>query len=166
MSEIRNQLKSQSLGAVLPASLLQVGGVIFPDDAAVTDMLDLQQIVQAFRAVHSPSYGQPIAGTNTVIQGGGQGNMLEVTNGNEVVRIDAIHINNTGVAPLTAYIRIGDCPLNSSMDSFNNATMQPNGNAVIIGPFFMDSTDALNAAVTDGTANDLQWSVKYSLVSQ
>ncbi len=167
MSEIRNQLKSQSLGAVLPSSLLQVGTVIFPDDAAVTDMLDLQQIVQAFQAVHSPAYGQPIAGTNAVAQGTGQGAVLSTSNDNEVYRIDSVFLANTGgAAPITAVVKCGDAPINSSMDSLNNAVLQPTGNAIVNGPFFMDSNTALSIAVTDGDANDLEWFVKYSSVAQ
>ncbi len=166
MDEIRNQFKSQTLNSLKASSINTVGGRVFPDAPAITDLEAFKAVVQSWQGVHAPTYGQPIAGTNAVIQGGGQGDILELTDDNEVVRIDAIHINNTGVAPLTAYIRIGDCPLNSSMDSFNNATLQANGNAIIVGPFFMDSTDALNSVVTDGTANDLQWTVKYSKVVQ
>ena len=167
MSEIRNQLKSQSLGKVLPSSILQVGGVIFPDDAAVTNMLDLQQIVEAFRSVHSPAYGQPIAGTSAVVQGTDRGIMLALVNVNEVVRIDAVHIANVGgIDPLTAYIRLGNCPINSTMDSHNNAEIKPNGNAIIYGPFFMDSNTPLDAVVTDGDRADLEWSVKYTMVAQ
>ena len=167
MSEIRNQLKSQSLGAVAPSSILQVGGVIFPDDAAVINMLDLQQIVEAFRSVHSPAYGQPIAGTNAVAQGTGQGSALSTANDNEVYRIDSIFLNNTGAsAPITAILKLGAAPLNSTMDSMNNAVLQPSGNAVTMGPFFMDSNTPLTLAVIAGNADDLEWFVKYSMVAQ
>jgi hypothetical protein len=166
MDEIRNQFKSQTLNTLKASSINTVGGRVFPDAPAITDLEAFKAVVQSWQGVHAPTYGQPIAGTNAVVQGTGQGNILELTNDNEVVRIDAVHINNLGAAPLTAYIRIGDCPINSSMDSFNNAVLQPNGNAIIVGPFFMDSTDALNAVVTDGTANDLEWSLKYSKVVQ
>ena len=166
MSEIRNQLKSQSLGAVAPSSLLQVGGQIFPDDAAVGNMLDFQQIVQAFQAVHQPSFGSPIAGSNAVAEGTGQGTMLQAQSDNEVYRIDTIFLNNTGAAPITAVIRLGTAPINSTMDSMNNQVLQPSGNALIMGPFFMDSITSLGAVVTDGTEGDLEWFVKYSKVSQ
>lgn len=167
MSEIRNQLKSQSLGAVLPSSLLQVGGAIFPDDAAVSNMLDLQQIVKAFQSVHQPAYGQSIAGSNDVAQGTGQGAVLSTSNDNEVYRIDSIFLNNAGgSAPITAYVKLGACTINSSMDSMNNAVLQPAGNAAVMGPFFMDSNTDLSVAVTDGSAGDLEWFVKYSKVSQ
>jgi hypothetical protein len=167
MTEIRNQLKSQSLGDVAPSSLLQVGGAIFPDDAAVTNMLDFQQIVKAFQAVHSLAYGQPIAGTNAVGQGTGQGAMLSTSNDNEVYRIDSIFLNNSGgAAPITAILKLGDAPINSTMDSMNNAVLQPTGNAITMGPFFMDSNTPLTVTVIDGTASELEWFVKYSKISQ
>jgi len=166
VSEIRNQLKSQSLGVVAPSSLLQVGGQIFPDDAAVGNMLDFQQIVQAFQAVHQPSFGSPIAGSNAVAEGTGQGTMLQASNDNEVYRIDSIFLNNTGGAPITAVVRLATAPINTMMNSMNNQVIGPTENALIMGPFFMDSITSLGAVVTDGTAADLEWFVKYSKVSQ
>jgi len=166
VSEIRNQLKSQSLGVVAPSSLLQVGGQIFPDDAAVGNMLDFQQIVQAFQAVHQPSFGSPIAGTNAIAEGTGAGTMLQATNDNQVFRIDSIFLNNSGGAPITAVVRLGTAPINTIMNSMNNQLIQPTENALIMGPFFMDSITSLSVIVTDGTAADLEWFVKYSKVSQ
>jgi len=166
VSEIRNQLKSQNLGAVKASSLLQVGGEIYPDSAAINNMLDFQQIVDAFRSVHQPSFGSPIAGTNAVAEGTDQGTMLQATNENEVYRIDSIFLNNTGAAPLTAVVRLGTAPINSKMDSMNTQVLQPAGNVLIMGPFFMDTITDLGAVVTDGTAADLEWFVKYSKVSQ
>jgi len=164
MSEIRNQLKSQSLSNVEPRSLLQVGGAIFPDDAAVPDMLAFQQIVKAFQSVHSPNYGQPIAGTNAVAQGTNQGTLLQATNDNQVFRIDSIFLNNSGGSDLTVAVRLGLAPINS--DSMGNADIRPDKNALIMGPFFMDSVTSLGVVVTAGNAVDLEWFVKYSEVSQ
>jgi len=167
VSEIRNQLKSQSLGAVAPSSLLQVGGQIFPDDSAIGNMLDFQQIVEAFRSVHQPSFGSSIPGTNAVAQGTGQGAVLSTSNDNEVFRIDSIFLNNSGgAAPITAILKLGDAPINSTMDSMNNAVLQPAGNAITMGPFFMDANTPMTIAVTAGAEADLEWFVKYSKVSQ
>jgi hypothetical protein len=130
-------------------------------------MLDFQQIVKAFQAVHSLAYGQPIAGTNAVGQGTGQGAMLSTSNDNEVYRIDSIFLNNSGgAAPITAILKLGDAPINSTMDSMNNAVLQPTGNAITMGPFFMDSNTPLTVTVIDGTASELEWFVKYSKISQ
>ena len=67
MSEIRNQLKNQNLEAVLPASLAQVGGQVFPDEPSIQDQLDFAQIVRTWSSVHAPTYGNPIGSTSSTI---------------------------------------------------------------------------------------------------
>ena len=55
MSEIRNQLKSQSIDSLLPTSIEAVGGRIFPDSTSLDGQLDFSQIIQLWQSVHSPS---------------------------------------------------------------------------------------------------------------
>ena len=167
MDEIRNQFKSQTLNTLNASSINTVGGRVFPDAPAITDLEAFKAVVQSWQGVHAPTYAQPIAGTNAVVQGTDRGILLAISDANEMIRIDAVHIANVGgSASLTAYIRLGNCPINSSMDSHNNAVLQPNGNAIIYGPFFMDSNTPLDAVVVDGDRADLEWSVKYSKVVQ
>ena len=77
MGEIRNQLKSQSLAAVLPSAFSDVGGRVFPDEPSLEDQLDLRQIVNAWAAVHAPNYGQPIPQTGGSASTDGAGEVLE-----------------------------------------------------------------------------------------
>lgn len=60
MSEVGNQLKSQTLGDVEAQSFNIVGGRVFPDINATTDFMDLVKIVDAYRATHNPNYGTHI----------------------------------------------------------------------------------------------------------
>ena len=60
MSEVGNQLKSQTLGDVEAQSFNIVGGRVFPDINATTDFMDLVAIVEAYRATHNPNYGTHI----------------------------------------------------------------------------------------------------------
>lgn len=166
MDEIRNQFKSQTLDTLEAGSIQTVGGRVFPDAPATTDLEAFKAVVQSWQGVHAPTYAQPIAGSNAITAGTGQGAVLSASTDNEVYRIDSIFLNNAGAAPITAYLKIGACPINSSMDSHNNAVLQPAGNAMVMGPFFMDSQTALTVAVTDGTAGDLEWFVKWSKVVQ
>lgn len=166
MDEIRNQFKSQTLDSLVAGSIQTVGGRVYPDAPATTDLDAFKAVVQSWQGVHVPTYGQPIPGTNSVTQGMGQGAVLAADTDNEVYRIDSIFLNNAGGAPLTAYMKLAACPINASMDGMNNAVLQPMGNALIMGPFFMDSQTALTVAVTDGNANDLEWFVKWSKVVQ
>ena len=166
MDEIRNQFKSQSLDTLASKSIQTVGGRVFPDVPAVDDLLAFKAVVESWQGVHLPTYGQPIAGSNAVAEGTGQGTMLQAANDNEVYRIDSVFLNNTGAAPITAVVRLGTAPINTKMDSMNNQVIQPAGNVLIMGPFFMDSITALGAVVTDGTAGDLEWFVKWSKIVQ
>ena len=63
-SQLRNQLKNQSLDVVSPTAFKQVGGVVFPDDLAKRNLEDFNKIVNNFQAVHLPSYGHEIPNTN------------------------------------------------------------------------------------------------------
>jgi len=59
---------------------------------------------------------------------------------------------------------LGMAPINS--DSMSNADIRPDKNALIMGPFFMDSLTSLDVVVTAGTAADLEWFVKWSKIVQ
>jgi len=63
MSEVRNQLKSQDLDTVEPAAFKNVGGVIYPDQAARNNLEALRDITHGFQAVHLPTYGHAIPGS-------------------------------------------------------------------------------------------------------
>ena len=164
MDEIRNQFKSQSLDSLAAASIQTVGGRVFPDAPAVDDLLAFKAVVDSWQGVHAPTYAQPIAGTNDVAMGTNQGTMLQATNDNEVYRIDSIFLNNSGGSDLTVAVRLGLAPINS--DSMGNADIRPDKNALIMGPFFMDSVTSLGVVVTAGNAVDLEWFVKWSKVVQ
>jgi len=63
LTQIRNQLKSQDLSTLSASSIETVGGRVFPDNAAVPDLRALVEVLDAYRAVHVPTYGQPIPKT-------------------------------------------------------------------------------------------------------
>jgi len=60
MSEVGNQLKSQTLGDVEASTFGIVGGRVFPDLGSTQDFLDLTKIVEAYRSTHNPNYGTHI----------------------------------------------------------------------------------------------------------
>ena len=65
-TEIRQQLRNQSLENLLIASINTVGDRIFPDDMAVLDMEALSQIVTAWRSTHAVAYGQVLPNTGAI----------------------------------------------------------------------------------------------------
>jgi len=63
--ELRELLKSQSLDEVKPSAFASVGGVVFPDRPAAFDLADFVDVVDSYRAVHVPTYGNAIPNTTT-----------------------------------------------------------------------------------------------------
>lgn len=63
--ELRELLKSQSLDEVKPSAFASVGGVVFPDRPAAFDLADFVDVVDSYRAVHVPTYGNAIPNTVT-----------------------------------------------------------------------------------------------------
>ena len=167
MDEIRNQLKSQSFGDVLPSSLSQVGKVVFPDEPTVTDQMTLQQIINTWSAVHAPTYGNPIgasSATTTAVGAGGEAevDVLQATK-SEVFRIQAISMSNAGgAAPVVAKIIIGGCPI------VLDFTANPSASAAfpLTNPLFVDVNSPLKFAVLSGTATDAALVVNYIKTSQ
>ena len=94
MGEIRNQLKSQSLAALLPTSIEQVGGAIFPDTETIGDQMDLTQIIQAYSSVHSPTYGSPIGSTGATNSVTGVETLLSMTKA-QVAKVETIQFLGT-----------------------------------------------------------------------
>lgn len=169
MGEVRNQLKSQSLEAVVPSSFNVVGGRVFPDRATLEDQIDLSQIVSAWSSVHAPTYGNPIGQSSATVTKAGAAGEAEVevvtATKSEVIRIQSIALaNGGGAAPVVAKILLGDCPL------ILDATAAPSsaGEPVLsgTGPFFVDVNSPLKFAVTSGTGTDATLIVNTIKVSQ
>ena len=169
MSEIRNQLKSQSLESVVPSTFNTVGGRVFPDSSSLDGQLDLRQIVDAWSAVHAPTYGNPIGQSSTTVAIAGAAGEAEVdvltATKSQVYRVQSIALaNGGGAAPVVAKILLGDCPL------ILDATAAPSsaGEPVLsgTGPFFVDLNSPLKFAVTSGTGTDATLIVNAIMVSQ
>ena len=167
MSEIRNQLKSQSLAAVVPSSFNTVGGRVFPDDTSIQDQLDLEQIVKAWSSVHAPTYGNPIGQSSADFTAAGQGGEAEVdvvtATKSEVYRIQGIALaNGGGGAPIVCKVLIGQCPLVMDLTGApSTSTPFP-----LTQPVFVDLNSPLKFAVLSGTATDATLIVNAIKVSQ
>lgn len=169
LSEIRNQLKSQSLEAVVPSSFNEVGGRVFPDEPSVDDQTTLNQIVASWAAVHVPAFGNPIGQSSQTVTKAGAAGEAEVevltATKSQVYRVQSIALaNGGGAAPVVAKILLGDCPL------ILDATSAPSsaGEPVLVGagPFFVDLNSPLKFAVTSGTGTDATLIVNAIKVSQ
>ena len=157
-TEIRQQLRNQSLENLLTSTINTVGDRIFPDDLAVLDLEALNQIVNSWRSTHAITYGQVLPNTGSIAEGIEDGQGISVGD-NEVLEVVAISAANAGVAPVTISIRIGDLVLfNGVVDPANGLSSADLGTVL---PMTLSKGLALKFVVTGGTASDFSAKVAY-----
>jgi len=159
MDELRNQLKNQNLDTVDPAAFLEVGGAVFPDKSAAANLDDFKTIVEAYRAVHQPSLGSPIALSGNTVAKSGEGNILEPST-SQVALISALQCENLGGSPIVLNITIGGIAV-SSQTLAAGATL-----AVALTTKYVDKNTPLGVVVVSGSGSDLISSCSYLLTSQ
>ena len=151
MTEIRQQLRNQSLEDLLTTSINSVGGRIFPDDLAVIDMDALNQIVSTWQSTHVPAYGQVLPNSGSLLEGIADGGGFEPSD-NEVVDVVAIDAANAGASPIEFTIPIGDLAI-------INTAIPPNGGVTsselgALFPMTLTKGLAIKFTVTNGTPAD------------
>jgi hypothetical protein len=156
-TEIRQQLRNQSLEDLQVSSINTVGDRIFPDDMAILDMEALQQIVQAWRSTHSVNYGQVLPNTGAIVEGIADGGGV-APGDNEVLDIVAASISNGGVAPVDVEIKLGDLVL---MTANIPPAETVASNDLGLFPITLSKTLALKFSVTSGTPSDFSAKVAY-----
>lgn len=161
-TEIRQQLRNQSLENLQVSSINTVGDRIFPDDMAILDMEALQQIVQAWRSTHAIAYGQVMPNTGVIAEGIADGGGVAPGN-NEVMDIVAIDCANAGGAPIEFTLSIGDLAIISS-------AIPPNGGVTSsdlgsIFPITLSKGLSVKFTVNTGTASDFSAKVAYQFRS-
>lgn len=158
-TEIRQQLRNQSLEDLQVGSINTVGDRIYPDDMAILDMEALQQIVSAWRATHSVNFGQILPNTGAIAEGIADGGGLEPGN-NEVIDIVGISMANAGGAPVEAQVKLGDLVLFGGAIPPNGQTTSTEIGAIF--PLTLSKGLALKFGVTSGTASDFSAKVAYA----
>lgn len=157
-TEIRQQLRNQNLESLLITQTNQVGDRIFPDDLAVIDMEALQQIVSAWRATHTATYGQVLPNTGVIAEGIEDGQGVSAGD-NEVMDVIAISAENAGGAPINISIKIGDVVyFNGIVDPVNGLTSNDLGGLL---PITLAKPLSLKFVVTGGVGSDFSAKVAY-----
>lgn len=158
-TEIRQQLRNQSLENLLISSINTVGDRIFPDDMAVLDMEALSQIVDAWRSTHSINYGQVLPDTGNIAEGIADGQGIEPLQ-NQVIDIVGISMANAGVAPVEAQVKLGDLVLFAGAIPPTGTTTSTEIGAIF--PLTLSKGIALKFGVTSGTSSDFSAKVAYT----
>jgi len=154
MSEVANQLKSQTLDEVISTSFNTVGGRVFPDLNASLDILDLVKIVDSWRATHAQTYGNPIpdTGTGYSVSPSSTDSPVDLVApaNNEVIHVNGISFRNSGSGPVGYQLRLGDVLL-------EEGAVGPGADAATVGIFQLQLSkgQTLTITATSGTATDL-----------
>ena len=150
MSELQNQLKNQTLNELLPSSLKEVGGVVFPDERADMNLNTFDSIVDHWQSVHVPSYGQPIAGTVETKQITGTESFF--ANSNEVYKLQGFTFENSGgVEAIVFNFKVGLFPVLANTTLNASASTTP----TILPNLFFDKANPLSFEILSGSGGDL-----------
>jgi len=156
----QNLLKATSIETITPAMILQAGAPIFFDLANNPDLKAVSTVVDAYRGVHAPLYGQPIPLTGLISSADGSETLLAPSS-NEVRRVIAITGINAGAAPISYDVKLGAMVIASSNPP--PASTEP----VTLGStIYVSKSLPLSIVVTSGSAGDLTTSVASILTSQ
>jgi len=155
MSEVANQLKSQTLDEVISTSFNTVGGRVFPDLNASLDILDLVKIVDSWRATHVQTYGNPIPDTGTAFSVSpsstdSPADLIAPAN-NEVIYVNGVSLSNGGGGAIEYRLKLDAVLLSTGA--------VPPGEALAIQDFnqqlILAKGQTLTITATSGTATDL-----------
>ena len=155
MSQIGNQLKSQTLDTVVSTTFNTVGGRVFPDLSAEKGLLEFIAIVDSWRATHAQAFGAPLpnAGVGFSVSTSSTDSPVDLVAAvdNQVVRINAISTTNAGGgAPVGFEIHLGDTLL------ISGASTPSSTEAVALNvPIYVSKGQTLTLTATSGTASDL-----------
>lgn len=158
-TEIRQQLRNQSLENLQISSINTVGDRIFPDDMAILDMEALTQIVDSWRSTHAIAYAQVLPNTGAIAEGIADGGGLEPLD-NQVIDVVAISLANSGGAPVEVQVKLGDLVLYGGAVPPNGTTASTEIGAIF--PMTLSKGLALKFGVISGTASDFSAKVAYS----
>lgn len=160
---VRDNLKTLDFSSVLASQITEASKVIRLSLEAIPDAQDLNNIIDAWRSVHAPGYGNTIPNTGVQVEGLSDGDGIEPGD-NEVYQILGCSLGNTGGAPIEVSVQIGDLPL--------IVTAVPPGGSVTsselgaIFPIMLSKGNAFKFQVVTGTGSDLNAIVQYNKTIQ
>jgi len=156
-TEIRQQLRNQNLESLLISQTNQVGDRIFPDDMAILDMEALTQIVSAWRATHTATFGQVLPNTGAILEGIAAGSGISAGD-NEVIEIVAVSMANAGGAPINISLQLGDLVLFAGAIPPTGTSSSELGSLL---PMTLSKGLTFKFVVTGGTPSDFSAKVAY-----
>ena len=145
-SQFNTLVQGLSIASITPQQILAAGSPIFLDIRTSSDINSINTLIQSYARIHSPAYGQPIAGTGLNTSKAGTGTVL-APDVNEVARIMGINFTNSGPAPVELDLGLGGVIIQKGI------TVQP-GETVVANPSFQIFSDSESHLYIDVRSGD------------
>jgi hypothetical protein len=160
-SQFNTLVQGLSIASITPQQILAAGSPIFLDIRTSADINSINTLIQSYARIHSPAYGQPIAGSGLSTSRTGGGTVISPT-GNEVRRIMGVNYANSGAAPVELDLGLGGVVIQSAVSVAPGETLV----ATLPSTIFCDSESHLYVNVLSGDPLLLVTSVASMLTSQ
>jgi len=158
-SQFNELIQSQSISSITPQQILAAGEPVYLDINTNPDIMSINKLIQAYGRIHAPTYGQPIPLSGLVSSVVGSEVILAPAS-NEVRKVFACSVTNTGGAPVLGSLTIGGV-------QFADFAADPGATATIaISDLFSTKILPIAAVISAGTPSDLTTSLCSVLVVQ
>ena len=157
MSELGNQLNSQTLSEVLASTFNTVGGRVFPDQRSQEGLADFIAVVTAWQQTHAQTFGNVLPNTGVAYAdslASSPATLVEPAD-NETVKINAISIENSGGDPAGVQIILGSTIVYSGDIPPAAAGGAVGSSLILTSPIVMSKGQSLTASLTSGTGSDI-----------
>jgi len=166
MGVIRDQLQTLTGAELLASQLSDAGGKVFVSTNAKATQMDLCAVVDFWRNVHAPSYGQPIPSSSKSATGDASNPAVFTPATNETAYLTAMSVSNgSGSDASEVVLSIGGAVV-------MQATVPPNGTQPLIGfqglnpGILVVGGQPITLTQTGATASDVSYVLAYSLAVQ
>lgn len=164
MSEIRNQLQTLTGAEITGAQISTVGGKVFTN--ANKSQGDLVELVNFWRVVHVPAYGQPIPGSAKTATGDLTSPNVLVPASNTSAYLTAMSVTNgSSTDPATFTLTIGGAAVFVGPVDPNTTVTVIGSGAIQPGVIVVDG-QTVAASQTGTTDANVSYALAYSLVVQ
>ena len=160
-SQFNTLVQGLSIASITPQQILAAGSPIFLDIRTSSDINSINTLIQSYARIHSPAYGQPIAGSGLSSNKTNGGTIVTPT-GNEVYRVMGVNYANSGGAPVILDLGLGGVVIQSAVTVGPGETLV----ATLPSTIFCDSESHLYVTILSGDGTLLVTSVATMLTSQ
>jgi len=163
-NRVRDNLKTLSAAEVLAQQITSASKVIKLSLEAIPDQLSANNIVEFYRSVHAPIYGQTIPDSGATT-GGIENLGVFAASNNECYQVLAINATNGGgSSPIEVNITVGDVLIFTGPIAPNQTLT--NASFPNMFPFIIAKGNDIKFQVTSGTSTDFVAAINYNQTVQ